>query len=400
MPSDFSFSEWIDSAFAFISSSITTPQGLITFMIAAFIVVTLVIATIVYFIAGLFHREKRAPAPQAAVRDPLTEPEGLPQGEGPIGLARLRDAAITGMEPAPAAEPQLLADRAEVSAPQTNVQEPSLASASVQAEPKAETPSEPVLSAPPEETPSPEPPVLRPATPSEAERIASTIVPAQSTPRALGELLLTLPFRSRPELTTLHADACGMSIEAIFFPAEVINAIASPVTRLIPFLPAEQAEILFSESDRRTFRSGKLFAQPDAVINTPGGLVSLEYKSKGGREDDRGAWLEKLREKDMLQALINAMVLSAETERPAAAILRTHNAVYFLRPSKEVRRFIEAGVEEADRFLRAFDAKRPSGVSASEYAGLLAVPFASLFPKPRSAGSIAGEAAHKAMLER
>ena len=135
------------------------------------------------------------------------------------------------------------------------------------------------------------------------------------------------------------------------------------------------------------------------MIRIPGGLVSVEYKSKGGRNDDPEHWAERIREKDLLQAVVNALVLSAETNEPVAAILRTHNAAYFLRPTAELKRIVELSVEPACAMLRSAGNTR-LGIGASDLAGMLAVTVSMRWPKPRHAGHDAGEAAHRDMLDR
>ena len=58
------------------------------------------------------------------------------------------------------------------------------------------------------------------------------------------EFLKTLPFIVRQGLSTGHADMLGIGVEAVFFPAEAVNRLDDPVLRLVPFLPADEGELL------------------------------------------------------------------------------------------------------------------------------------------------------------
>ena len=206
--------------------------------------------------------------------------------------------------------------------------------------------------------------------------------------------LETLPFRMRQGLKTAHADLIGISVEAVFFDPESINRLSDPVLRLVPFLP--DGELLARESDRKTFRMGSLHAQPDAVIQTDSGLLSVEYKSRGGRSDDPSDISRSLRTQDLLQTLIEAMVLSTSQNRPVAPLLRTHNAVYFLRPERRIMKLLSENIVPAEDFLAPYSTQ--SGISASDYASLCAVAAERLFAAPVNEDRLAGEEAHRRLL--
>ena len=212
------------------------------------------------------------------------------------------------------------------------------------------------------------------------------------------EFLKTLPFMVRQGLSTGHADMLGIGVEAVFFPAEAVNRLDDPVLRLVPFLPADEGELLCRESDRRTFQAGGLYAQPDAVIALrAGGVLAVEYKSRGGRMDDPHDIPGSLRPKDLLQTVIGAMVLSASEGVACAPVLRTNNAVYFLRPGKTLATLLAERIGAAVSFVKPY-AER-SGISASDYAELCVVPAQMLSGRPvRSEGDLRGEAAHARML--
>ena len=118
----------------------------------------------------------------------------------------------------------------------------------------------------PEPKPEPDPaPRPEPAFRREPEPAPVPAVPVVP-PMPEWEFLKTLPFMVRQGLSTEHADMLGIGVEAVFFPAEAVNRLDDPVLRLVPFLPADEGELLCRESDRRTFQAGGLYAQPDAVI--------------------------------------------------------------------------------------------------------------------------------------
>lgn len=210
------------------------------------------------------------------------------------------------------------------------------------------------------------------------------------------EFLKTLPFVLREGLVTRHIDLLGIGVEAVFFPVDAVNAIGDTVLRLVPFLPEEAGTLICREQDRRTFTVGPLFAQPDAVIALRHGLLSVEYKSRGGRCDHPDDLIGSLRPKDLLQTVIEAMVLSASESRPVAPILRTHNAVYFLRPSPAIMALLTERLESAVSFISPY-AER-SGISASDYASLCLVPAQMLNKSLPGQQNTAGEKAHRDML--
>lgn len=80
-------------------------------------------------------------------------------------------------------------------------------------------------------------------------------------------------------------------------------------------------------------------------------------------------------------------------------MLRTTNAVFFLRPTNELKNLLSAHVQEAESFLLSTSegAGRP-GISASDYAALMIPALEKLYPREPSSGSEAGEAAHQEML--
>ena len=379
-----------------IIEAASTPQGLIILVIAAFIAATILLSLFFFAVARLFMRKPRrakesaAPAagesasepPRAA--DPLERFEPRRQGKGPIGLARLRsladDFSAVPTEPTLRTPASAAPETSRDATPPAPEPQPA---PSARLDPPRE-PAQPSFAAAPSAPPAP---------PFEASR------PAAPSPLAGARILQTLPFGRRPGLSAAHADLLGIGIEAVFFDPELVGAIEDDVIRLVPFLPPQAGRLLLREADRETFRAGPLCAQPDAVIELSGGFISLEYKSKGGRLEDPIRWAEQMREKDVLQTVTEALVLSAESGRPAAPVLRTQNAVFFLRPSAEALSLIERCAEDAAAFLaESSGGAARCGISAGDYASLLTAGFLTRFPRPRSAGSLAGEAAHASLL--
>lgn len=198
----------------------------------------------------------------------------------------------------------------------------------------------------------------------------------------------TLPFVSSGLFRRESAPCAGLTVHAVFFDPEELPETDDTARRLIPFLPEKASEVLVRETDRRNFRTGILVAQPDAVLMLEKGLVSVEFKSKGGRFDDVTAWREKLRPADLYQTLLAAMPVSLEEARPVAPVLRTMNAVYFLHPSQELVRELALIVPRAAQFLES------DTVGAKDAADLATV----LLRKRYAQTNREGEIAHRDML--
>ena len=356
-----------------------TPAGLLILAAAAFVLASFLITGLIFFIASLF--KKKSPLAIDAPEDSaLTQPSREPSSstgdplesfdrralKAPIALARLR---AQGPDITEAAEPMMPGSAPEAAAPERDLKEEE------KALPQPAAASAPFASAP--------------------------ITPKLPDPFGRANFLLTLPFERRVGLSMAHADLCGAGIEAVFFDPEAVSRWDDVTLRLVPFLPQGSGKLLITESDRETFSSGDLFAQPDAVIELSSGLIALEYKSKGGRSEDPLRWAEAMRTKDILQTVINALVLSAESGRQSAPVLRTNNAVFFIRPSADLRKVIEAKLGDAKQFLSlSTNGSGTTGISASDYAELLTPIVAKLFPRPMSSGSLIGMKAHEEMLAR
>ena len=369
-----------------------TPAGLLILAAAAFVLASFLITGLIFFIASLF--KKKSPLAIDAPEDSaVTQPSEAPSSstgdplesfdrralKAPIALARLR---AQGPDITEAAEPMMPGSAPEAAAPVRDVKE----------EEKA-LPQPAAASAPAAE-PAPEPPQPAPFA-------SAPITPKLPDPFGRANFLLTLPFERRVGLSMAHADLCGAGIEAVFFDPEAVSRWDDVTLRLVPFLPQGSGKLLITESDRETFSSGDLFAQPDAVIELSSGLIALEDKSKGGRSEDPLRWAEAMRTKDILQTVINALVLSAESGRPSAPVLRTNNAVFFIRPSQDLRKVIEAKLGDAKQFLSlSTNGSGAAGISASDYAELLTPIVTKLFPRPMSSGSLIGMKAHEEMLAR
>ena len=98
-----------------------------------------------------------------------------------------------------------------------------------------------------------------------------------------------------------------------------------------------------------------------------------------------------LRPKDLLQTVIGAMVLSASEGVACAPVLRTNNAVYFLRPGKTLATLLAERIGAAVSFVKPY--AECSGISASDYAELCVVPAQMLSGRPvRSEGDLSAHA--------
>ena len=183
------------------------------------------------------------------------------------------------------------------------------------------------------------------------------------------------------------------------FPPEEAAADTDPARRLVPFLPTGVGRVLTTEGDGVRFRMGELVAEPDAVIELPAGLIILEVKPKGGRPDDPLNWAQTIREKDLLQTVAAAIAAAHQTGRPAAAVLRTTNAVYFLRPGPAAVKFLADAIEPAHELWRATSGDDRPGIAALDFAAIVAAPFARRWPKPEHEGHRDGRERHKAMLQ-
>ena len=378
----------------------STPEGMLIVVGVAFIGIVLLLTALIFWIGSLLRRrgvkidqtpdtddetaDSSPSADESASQDPLAafdreaaEQSARAASKAPIALARLRAA---GPDITAAAEPKLPEPVLE--------QNPSVQSA-------AAPESAPAVSAYAAEV---QPPMPAAAAPAFWESPAK-LQPKAPDPLAGTRFLLTLPFERRSGLSMAHADLCGIGVEAVFFDPEPVSRLDEDAVRLVPFLPANAAKLLLTESDRETFKAGALCAQPDAVLELPAGLIALEYKSKGGRFDDPLRWAETMRTKDLIQTVLAAAALSVAAGRPAAPVLRTTNAVFFLRPTNELKNLLSAHVQEAESFLLSTSegAGRP-GISASDYASLMIPALEKLYPREPSSGSEAGEAAHQEML--
>lgn len=417
----------MDALYAFAA----TPEGMLLLVGAAFIAVVLAITAVIFWIGSLIRRtgrgapvaEETEDAEDEEAEDPLENFDrraAVRASRAPIALARMR---AVGPDITAAAEPHLPGAESAMPAAATVAPVAPVAPEAaapvppaVQAVPVASAaPAAPVApaAAVPPVPPVPAvpvtpvfqavPPAPAPAMPPEPA-FDETPVRRPQRPRDPFEgasFLLTLPFVRRHGLSTAHAEIFGMDVEAVFFDPEDVSCWDEDALRLVPFLPEGLARLLLTEGDREVFRADALCAQPDAVLELPGGLIALEYKSRGGRLDDPLRWAGAMRGKDLIQTVLGALALSRDSGRPAAPVLRTNNAVFFLRPSPELKRLLGAHLAEAETFLlSASEGTARPGIAASDYAELLQPALERIYPRAPSEGSVAGEAAHAEMLRR
>ncbi|WP_410106716.1 hypothetical protein, partial [Sutterella wadsworthensis] len=245
----------------------STPEGMLIVVGVAFIGIVLLLTALIFWIGSLLRRrgvkidqtpdtddetaDSSPSADESASQDPLAafdreaaEQSARAASKAPIALARLRAA---GPDITAAAEPKLPEPVLE--------QNPSVQSA-------AAPESAPAVSAYAAEV---QPPMPAAAAPAFWESPAK-LQPKAPDPLAGTRFLLTLPFERRSGLSMAHADLCGIGVEAVFFDPEPVSRLDEDAVRLVPFLPANAAKLLLTESDRETFKAGALCAQPDAVL--------------------------------------------------------------------------------------------------------------------------------------
>lgn len=206
----------------------------------------------------------------------------------------------------------------------------------------------------------------------------------------------TLSFHKNIRTESRTARLLGCDVAAVFFDPVDSQLIEDDAVRLLPFAEPGACRILATEKNGAQLKAGELYSQPDAIVELPGAIAVVEYKSRGGRLDSIDAWASEIREKDVLQTYVHALAASSALKKTAAPILRTNNALYFIRPSKELDELVE---KIYPHVLALHQAAFPdSGVSASDLAQHLAPVVGKLWPKPESKGSVEGRARHREFL--
>lgn len=126
--------------------------------------------------------------------------------------------------------------------------------------------------------------------------------------------------------------AFGFTVSAFFFDGDAAEREPDFVRRMLPVFRTAKPRLLVTEGDRRNYRASTVVAQPDAVLAHGQGLISLEYKPQDKKYHRRDRWNEDIPVRGMLQCLIAAIAVSAETNKPTLPLLRCHNVIYLLNP--------------------------------------------------------------------
>lgn len=191
-----------------------------------------------------------------------------------------------------------------------------------------------------------------------------------------------------------EATLYGIKVKAFFFDAEAVNQEGDFVRRNLPFLTMSPPQLLFSEIDKRNLTTGRIIAQPDAVLTHGSGLICLEFKSNSGRPHSRQGWQLQVRLSAMLQSLIMGYVTAQNWRKVTACVLRCHNVCYLLTPSPAVMRTV---LEMVPMAIEYYKPNNPY-VSASQLAKFVEPKISSEFKGPDDPRSQAGKDAHEHML--
>lgn len=154
--------------------------------------------------------------------------------------------------------------------------------------------------------------------------------------------------------TTNSEQLWGCSIKPYFYPFST-NKEEDIYTRLLPFVPPEirkKLTVFCSEKDRRNFGFKDIIAQPDCVFKHLNYYIVLEYKSlaNSNQKHEKSKWKNQIRLKDVLQAIIATMQVSAVQKSPAVCVLRYVNSSYVISPSKEICDYILQIAPSAKKF--------------------------------------------------
>lgn len=128
----------------------------------------------------------------------------------------------------------------------------------------------------------------------------------------------------------------GIRAKPYFFDGDAFAAEPDPAKRILPFFLSASPRLLFSDGDKKNFRHGNIVAQPDAVFEHANGLISVEYKSIGGKIHAPCDWRRNIRIKDMLQCLIAGYVVAQHYKKITDCVLRYNNVCYLLAPGFDI----------------------------------------------------------------
>lgn len=133
------------------------------------------------------------------------------------------------------------------------------------------------------------------------------------------------------------------------------------------------------------YRVGDLHAEPDAVFEHGNGVICLWLAAGERLLPPREQWAQQLRLATVVQALIAAMAVAGQTQRPTVALLRTADALYQVDPSPAALECLASHIGAAQR-----DAGLAGPIGPLQLAAFC-VPRLCALPQPLAAGAPAGQ---------
>ena len=125
----------------------------------------------------------------------------------------------------------------------------------------------------------------------------------------------------------------GVRVRVHFFDADRAAAAADWIDRLLPLLAPARPTALHAQGERGQYTLASLVAHPDGVFEHGNGLICLLDRSADRRPHALEHWPRQLRGDALVQALTAAMAVAGHSQRPTAAMLRCHNAIYQIDPT-------------------------------------------------------------------
>lgn len=175
---------------------------------------------------------------------------------------------------------------------------------------------------------------------------------------------MSAPVAASPLVWHDETEVLGIGVQVHFFDADEVGARPLFTQRCLPVFGGDALPTLVAgEEHRPIFSVGDVWAQPDAVFEHGDGLLCLSHRATARRGMDRQRWRRELRADTVLQALAVTMVVAGARQRPAAALLRMHDALLMLAPQPQVLECLATSVAAARRYWSA-----PRAVSAVQLA--------------------------------
>jgi hypothetical protein len=139
----------------------------------------------------------------------------------------------------------------------------------------------------------------------------------------------------------------GVRVRVHFFDAARADAAADWIDRLLPLLASTRPTALHAQGERGQYTLASLVAHPDGVFEHGNGLICLLDRSADRRPHALEHWPRQLRGDALVQALIAAMAVAGHSQRPTAAMLRCHNAIYQIDPTPAALECVAASLAPA-----------------------------------------------------